>query len=39
MTFQELSREVGKLSFLYEAEVNRWSNSDMRISYTVSPFN
>lgn len=35
--FQELSHEVGKLSFSYEAEVKRWSNSDFKFSYTVSP--
>lgn len=37
VNFQELSREVGKLSFSYEAEVKRWSNSDFKFSYTVSP--
>ncbi|KAH9665266.1 VWFA domain-containing protein [Citrus sinensis] len=33
---KELSCEVGKLSFSYEAEVKRWSNSDFKFSYTVA---
>lgn len=37
VNFQELIGEVGKLSFSYEAEVKRWSNSDFKFSYTVSP--
>ncbi|KAM7253638.1 hypothetical protein ACFE04_021792 [Oxalis oulophora] len=32
---KELRREVGKLRFLYEAEVEAWSNSDFSFSYTV----
>ncbi|GAV61430.1 VWA_3 domain-containing protein [Cephalotus follicularis] len=33
---KETRREVGKLGFLYEAEVGAWSNSDINFSYTVS---
>lgn len=35
MNFQELTREVSKVSFLYEAEVPVWSNADFTFSYTV----
>ncbi|KAL5822344.1 hypothetical protein ACOSQ3_020252 [Xanthoceras sorbifolium] len=33
---KELSREMGKLSFLYDAEVPKWSNADFKFSYSVS---
>ncbi|XVE88610.1 hypothetical protein DITRI_Ditri19aG0083100 [Diplodiscus trichospermus] len=33
---KELSREVRKLSFIYEAEVPAWSTSDLNFAYTVS---
>ncbi|XP_021901963.1 inter-alpha-trypsin inhibitor heavy chain H3 isoform X2 [Carica papaya] len=33
---KEIRRHVGKLGFLYEAEVLAWSNSDFNFSYTVS---
>ncbi|KAK8629211.1 hypothetical protein V6N13_078063 [Hibiscus sabdariffa] len=33
---KELSREVGKLSFTYEAEVPAWSTTDLKFAYTVS---
>ncbi|KAA8534761.1 hypothetical protein F0562_029797 [Nyssa sinensis] len=33
---KELRRQVGKLGFLYEAEVLAWSSSDFIFSYTVS---
>ncbi|XVF25240.1 hypothetical protein REPUB_Repub13aG0196200 [Reevesia pubescens] len=33
---KELSREVHKLSFIYEAEVPAWSTSDLNFAYTVS---
>ncbi|XP_059645088.1 uncharacterized protein LOC132286730 isoform X2 [Cornus florida] len=32
---KELRREVGKLSYLYEAEVSTWSITDFNFSYTV----
>ncbi|KAL4313388.1 hypothetical protein GQ457_01G040710 [Hibiscus cannabinus] len=32
---KELSREVGKLSFTYEAEVPAWSTTDLKFAYTV----
>lgn len=32
---KELSREVRKLSFMYEAEVPAWSTSDLKFSYSV----
>ncbi|KAM7254621.1 hypothetical protein ACFE04_004001 [Oxalis oulophora] len=32
---KELRREVGKLGFMYEAEVSTWSNSDFSFSYTI----
>ncbi|XWS20054.1 hypothetical protein CRYUN_Cryun31cG0068500 [Craigia yunnanensis] len=32
---KELSREVRKLSFIYEAEVPAWSTSDLNFAYTV----
>lgn len=34
--FQERSREVGKLNFLYEALVEGWSNQDLEFSFSVS---
>ncbi|XP_017979273.1 PREDICTED: inter alpha-trypsin inhibitor, heavy chain 4 [Theobroma cacao] len=33
---KELTREVRKLSFIYEAEVPAWSTSDLNFAYTVS---
>ncbi|XP_065868994.1 uncharacterized protein [Euphorbia lathyris] len=33
---QELRREVGKLGFLYEAQVPTWSTSDFSFSYSVA---
>ncbi|KAB2065342.1 hypothetical protein ES319_A09G083100v1 [Gossypium barbadense] len=33
---KELSREVRKLSFVYEAEVPAWSTSDLDFAYTVT---
>ncbi|KAG6727550.1 hypothetical protein I3842_02G131900 [Carya illinoinensis] len=33
---KELTREVSKVSFLYEAEVPVWSNADFTFSYTVN---
>ncbi|XVF74300.1 hypothetical protein PTKIN_Ptkin13bG0099100 [Pterospermum kingtungense] len=33
---KELSGEVRKLSFIYEAEVSAWSTSDLNFAYTVS---
>ncbi|KAI4329070.1 hypothetical protein L6164_021372 [Bauhinia variegata] len=33
---KELIRQVGKVSFSYEAEVPAWSNTDFSFSYTVS---
>ncbi|KAH7865192.1 hypothetical protein Vadar_003383 [Vaccinium darrowii] len=33
---QELTRQVGKLGFLYEAQVSSWSSSDFFFSYDVS---
>ncbi|GMI73017.1 hypothetical protein like AT1G19110 [Hibiscus trionum] len=33
---KELSREVGKLSFIHEAEVPAWSTTDLKFAYTVS---
>lgn len=36
MNLQELSREMGSLSFLYDAEVAKWSNADFNFSYSVS---
>ncbi|XP_050234342.1 uncharacterized protein LOC126682647 [Mercurialis annua] len=32
---KEIRREVGKIGFLYEAEVPTWSSSDFNFSYTV----
>ena len=37
--FQELSCQVGKLGFLYEAEVCSWSQADFEFSYAVSHTN
>ncbi|OMO70665.1 von Willebrand factor, type A [Corchorus capsularis] len=34
---KELTREVRKLSFIYEADVKAWSTSDLNFAYTVSP--
>ncbi|KAK9281392.1 hypothetical protein L1049_004292 [Liquidambar formosana] len=36
MTFQEIGRWVGKLGFLYEAQVQTWSNADFNFSYAIS---
>ncbi|KAL6335238.1 hypothetical protein AAG906_029472 [Vitis piasezkii] len=36
---KELRRQVGKLGFLYEAEVQTWSRADFNFSYTVSSNN
>ncbi|XP_039038432.1 uncharacterized protein LOC120175958 isoform X2 [Hibiscus syriacus] len=33
---KELSRDVRKLSFIYEAEVSAWSTIDLKFAYTVS---
>ncbi|TYJ17920.1 hypothetical protein E1A91_A09G086700v1 [Gossypium mustelinum] len=33
---KELSREIRKLSFVYEAEVPAWSTSDLDFAYTVT---
>ncbi|KDP40680.1 hypothetical protein JCGZ_24679 [Jatropha curcas] len=33
---KELRREVGKMGFLYEAEVPKWSTTDLSFSYAVS---
>lgn len=33
---KELRRQAGRLGFLYEAEVQTWSNADFSFSYTVS---
>ncbi|KAI9161805.1 hypothetical protein LWI28_020817 [Acer negundo] len=33
---KELSSEMGKLSFLYDAEVPKWSTADFKFSYSVS---
>ena len=36
-TYQEVSRQVGKLGFLYDAEVLMWSSADFFFSYDVRP--
>lgn len=33
--FQEKRRQMGKMGFLYEADVLTWSTTDFRFSYTV----
>jgi len=37
MVRQELRREVGKMGFLYDAEVLTWSSADFSFSYNVRP--
>lgn len=37
--FQEIRRQVGKLSFSYEAEVLTWSSTDFTFSFSVSLWN
>ncbi|RWV82651.1 hypothetical protein GW17_00055830 [Ensete ventricosum] len=34
--YQEKSRQAGKLTFLYEADVESWSNKDFDFSFSVS---
>ncbi|TYJ02342.1 hypothetical protein E1A91_A13G221500v1 [Gossypium mustelinum] len=36
---KEIRRHEGKFSFLYEAEIFKWSNTDFRFSYSVSSGN
>lgn len=36
---KELKRHVGKIDFLYEAEVDTWSQSDFEFSYTLPSSN
>jgi hypothetical protein len=38
MVWQELRREVGKMGFLYDAEVLTWSSADFSFSYNVRPW-
>ncbi|KAJ4717760.1 putative Inter-alpha-trypsin inhibitor heavy chain-related [Melia azedarach] len=35
-SLKEVSREGGKFSFSYEADVQRWSNADFQFAYSVS---
>jgi hypothetical protein len=35
MVWQELRSEVGKMGFLYDAEVLTWSSADFSFSYNV----
>lgn len=35
---QENDRQAGKLKFLYEADVEKWSNNDFEFSFSVSSF-
>lgn len=35
---QENGRQAGKLNFLYEADVEKWSNNNFEFSFSVSSF-
>lgn len=39
LSFQELKRQVGKVSYAYEAEVSVWSRTEFNFTYSVRTLN